>query len=597
MGPARERAMSSLVALALLVLLGSVSTPAFWREGWFYLALGTTASYAFVEPYFTRPQDVVANCIGAIAAGVAAASSGLASVWVTYVVGAALLLVAALVAILAPDAWRLKPMAFRLATKAGQARALGGIGLSLHVVALAADGTARIQFLAIGVLLSVSILLIDWPKVWRAVVAQPTETATALAAIGPQTILLAVASQPLELGCRLAIEGERSTAGWVLARFPHRKGARYAVVLETEVLNVFGNFPAAARVRQTEPTVELLGTVDEGTGDMTVAFQPIRPLTLGEPIALANPEQPRLLYQVTAQQLGARIWEGGRILVAHATARLVGELGNGFIRGGPYLPKPHSQIIRVRRWQQGLPLGYEGIGRAVGTDVEIGLRMDVEAPSHIALLGMSGMGKTAIAHRLSQAVAHQAVVIVVDTTGEYRGRLGLSLWDGDVNRLGYFVAEPTGDPPLRTAELVLECLNAGAAEYRRDQGHSLPRVILLEEAHGLVPEWNFALRNQQDQVARTTRMIMQARKYNMTFLMVSQRTAVVSKSALSQCENYIILRTIDQTSLEYLQAIVGEELRQAIPRLKRYEAVCVGPNFNADEPVIVSISPPETATD
>jgi DNA helicase HerA-like ATPase len=116
--------------------------------------------------------------------------------------------------------------------------------------------------------------------------------------------------------------------------------------------------------------------------------------------------------------------------------------------------------------------------------------------------------------------------------------------------------------------------------------------MLLEEAHTFVPEWNFALRNQQDQVALTTRAIMQARKYGITILMVSQRTAVVSKSALSQCENYIILKTLDGTSLEYLEGLVGPEMRDAIPGLDRFEAICVGPAFNADEPVIVTLSPP-----
>jgi hypothetical protein len=43
-------------------------------------------------------------------------------------------------------------------------------------------------------------------------------------------------------------------------------------------------------------------------------------------------------------------------------------------------------------------------------------------------------------------------------------------------------------------------------------------------------------------------------------------------------------------SLEYFESVVGPEVRDAIPALGRYEAVCVGPAFNVDEPVIVKLS-------
>jgi DNA helicase HerA-like ATPase len=88
-------------------------------------------------------------------------------------------------------------------------------------------------------------------------------------------------------------------------------------------------------------------------------------------------------------------------------------------------------------------------------------------------------------------------------------------------------------------------------------------------------------------------MIMQARKFGLRFVLVSQRTAVVSKSALSQCENYIVLRTIDATSLDYLETLVGRDLREAISGLDRFDALGVGPAFNAETPVIVTLTPPE----
>jgi DNA helicase HerA-like ATPase len=133
-------------------------------------------------------------------------------------------------------------------------------------------------------------------------------------------------------------------------------------------------------------------------------------------------------------------------------------------------------------------------------------------------------------------------------------------------------------------------MKAANAEYLA--GSPFRRVLLLEEAHGFVPEWNISTFPQRDATAESTRYIMQARKFGLRFVMVSQRTAVVSKSALSQCENYVVLRTTDETSLTYLEAVMGREAREALPRLRRFEAVCMGPAFNADGPVIVSLDAP-----
>jgi hypothetical protein len=204
---------------------------------------------------------------------------------------------------------------------------------------------------------------------------------------------------------------------------------------------------------------------------------------------------------------------------------------------------------------------------------------------------MSGMGKTAVGQRICKTLGDSNVVVVLDTTGEYATRLGFPAFVDDLDTPGYTVFEPAGDPPEQAKVFVKKCMEAGVAEYRANAGVK-SRVILLEEAHSFVPEWNFALRNQQDEVSYTTRMIMQSRKFGLSFVIVSQRTAVVSKSALSQCENYIILRTIDQTSLDYLESVVGKEMRDAIPSLDRYEAICVGPAFSAEEPVIVSLAAP-----
>jgi len=153
------------------------------------------------------------------------------------------------------------------------------------------------------------------------------------------------------------------------------------------------------------------------------------------------------------------------------------------------------------------------------------------------------------------------------------------------------VYEPVGDPTLRATELVNQLMQHAAQEFQANH-QPRPRNVLFEEAHSFIPEWNFVTLNQRDNVNDTTRMIMQARKYGLRFIIVSQRTAVVSKSGLSQCDNYIVCRTIDHTGLEYIESLSGTAFRDTLSNLRKYEALCMGPAFNSDQPVSIELDPP-----
>jgi hypothetical protein len=382
-----------------------------------------------------------------------------------------------------------------------------------------------------------------------------------------------------------------SARGTLLRSTPHAQGLRYGIALSDEWTTVSAAFPQDVTLRARAGDRGCVGAAGTGSTERIVEFDAFRELTVGDPLVMRTPER-TLLYQVARLRLAEENWAGSQALLPHATAHLVGWPTEAWIRAVTHLPRPHEPIVRAEGVSGSLNANFYRVGRIKGTDIPLGLRIDVERRGHIAILGMSGMGKTAVAHRICSTLGSDHVVVALDTTGEYASRLSFPAWSaGDFDTLGHFVCEPSGDPPDRAAAFIEKCMTAGAAEYRRGE---MPkrRVVLLEEAHTFLPEWNVALRAQQERVAFSTRMIMQARKFGLTFVIVSQRTAVVSKSALSQCENYIILKTLDQTGLEYLESLVGPELRDAIPSLERYEAMCVGPAFNSDAPVIISLDPP-----
>lgn len=78
--------------------------------------------------------------------------------------------------------------------------------------------------------------------------------------------------------------------------------------------------------------------------------------------------------------------------------------------------------------------------------------------------------------------------------------------------------------------------------------------IVLEEAHSLVPEFN-AIVNDGDKAATngTAKAILQGRKFGFGCLLITQRTANVTKSILNQCNSVFALQMFDATGMEFLR--------------------------------------------
>ena len=132
-------------------------------------------------------------------------------------------------------------------------------------------------------------------------------------------------------------------------------------------------------------------------------------------------------------------------------------------------------------------------------------------------------------------------------------------------------------------------------EYKNGSVRS--RVLILDEAHQFIPEPAGLGFNApgRDSAYKFGVLMMQVRKFGLTVVLVSQRTAVVGKSALSQCENLIAFKSVDQTGLDYLEAVLGENARLLLPALAHAQALVFGPAASTDAPVAVQIASPDGA--
>ncbi|MEK6285646.1 MAG: DUF87 domain-containing protein [Acidobacteriota bacterium] len=115
--------------------------------------------------------------------------------------------------------------------------------------------------------------------------------------------------------------------------------------------------------------------------------------------------------------------------------------------------------------------------------------------------------------------------------------------------------------------------------------------LVLEEAHSLIPEWN-SVASEGDKVATngTAKAILQGRKYGLGCLVVTQRTANVTKSILNQCNTVFALRVFDATGMDFLKNYVGEEYAGVLSTLEDRHAVAFGRASSCSNPVLIRLN-------
>ncbi|ADG73714.1 protein of unknown function DUF87 [Cellulomonas flavigena DSM 20109] len=589
----RVRVFQALAATAILLVAASNVSSEPLAQWWFWVAATTALTLALVEPYYTGVQAAMLFGAAGLAAGLTADRAGVEPLWIGHVVLAGAVFVAALTA-LASQPGRLRDGSRWVATRFGRPLWLGLSAVTIEALRQAASGAPTIAMtLAGGTLAAVLVAAPDWYRLVG--VAQPAPDGIAIfeTAVEPNLMLLAT-DRRYTPGAYVEVHGVTASRGVVVGNLAHKGGNRIQVALEEpwhEVADSSGQ--QCEVVTLSHPPARAVAFVSEGSTDRVLSLRPFGGLVRGDTVYWEEATSgARYLYQVVARELAREMWDASSVVTERATAVLLGAAGPGGLTPGTALPAPYVPVLSADEVTGPLAPGFERIGTIAGTALPFGVSVAQLRGHHLAILGMSGMGKSTVARRLIDLMSSASVVVSLDGTGEYRARFGLPAWNDAVGLTtpGAWVYEPAGVPALRVSEFIKMAMTQAAAEYA--VGDPLRRTVLLEEAHSYLPEWNFvADRNESSYVAQSCRYILQARKFGLSFILVSQRTAVISKSALSQCESYIALRTLDATSLEYLEGVLGSQFRETVSGLQRYQAVCAGPAFSTSTPVVVNLDP------
>jgi hypothetical protein len=134
--------------------------------------------------------------------------------------------------------------------------------------------------------------------------------------------------------------------------------------------------------------------------------------------------------------------------------------------------------------------------------------------------------------------------------------------------------------------LLMACASLGETEDARV-------CLVLEEAHSLAPEPSEGLsREDQRAVTATARSVLQGRKYGYGCLLITQRTANVTKTILNQCHTVFALRSYDATGIAFLANYLGEAYSRVLSSLPDFHAAAFGAGISSKAPIVIRLNDP-----
>ncbi len=390
---------------------------------------------------------------------------------------------------------------------------------------------------------------------------------------------------------------------------------------------------------------ELVGFVVENSSISVISFEVSMQTDLREgDVVFANTKGAEVFYQI----IGAETFEesfdqnprGTHVVRA---AQLGAYSSKDGFKKYAWLPMMNEPIfVAASRTFQAPELSKDEfvIGKLPSTSITAVARVNELIEYHTAILGVTGTGKTELALDIIREAAWRGTkIFCVDFTGDYRVRLAdlgpifpspdrkkatameglLAAIDSfgfkaeaeksklktllneirdetakviddflknDETQLAIFELSEISNSKagLRLTEIYLSAIMNWAREHRRAR----QILICLEEAHTIVPEVNSGFDGETRWVVeRIGQIALQGRKYGVGLLVITQRTALVSKTILSQCNTFLTHSLIDQTSLSFLESVYSSQHVRLIPNLGKFEFLGFGKGLKAERPIIL----------
>jgi len=365
--------------------------------------------------------------------------------------------------------------------------------------------------------------------------------------------------------------------------------------------------------RQIDPESDTpISVIDAGSNIGSIKFfiHPDFSLRKGEIVWTLTDNSTRVYYQITqANIVEQNTINGNTIKNVMVSANQLGIWLKEGLRFEEFSWVPPAgnliyHIIKNGTTESKIPSNQTMVGTIPNSDFPVLAKVDDLVTHNTAVIGITGSGKSILAFHLIEAfIANDIKVLILDITREHFVYLDkynptplkladeVKNWFESKSQIGIHQFANSLNYPQTTMEFsskAFELLKNVPLEAGKNV---TPRLcIVFEEAHSLIPEWNqVASKGDENFVNTTSRTILQGRKFGMGSLIITQRTANVTKTILNQCNTMIAMRSFDQTGLNFLSNYMGEEYSQAISTLPMRDAIIVGKASSCHSPVIFTI--------
>ena len=317
-----------------------------------------------------------------------------------------------------------------------------------------------------------------------------------------------------------------------------------------------------------------------------------------------------------------------------------------------WIPKIYAPVFAVSP-SESLGFQREFVGHLPNTDYGIAVNAHKLVTHNTAILGILGSGKTSLALELIKRLVEDHIKVwVIDITGQYEPALGKLVHkskqanaddkinntiksteeckkqnqaDGGNHRAfadaiqehfqvfkrddswrirvfnpgKYNVTEQTskvysgqaGIGRLTPSQITRIVAEEMLKHLEKEMSDKARVCLVLEEAHSLVPEWNsVAYQGDKEATNGTAKAIMQGRKYGFGCILITQRTANVTKSILNQCNTIFGLKVFDATGMDFLSNYIGTDYAGVLATLPDRQCVAFGSALNTQLPLIVELN-------
>ena len=286
------------------------------------------------------------------------------------------------------------------------------------------------------------------------------------------------------------------------------------------------------------------------------------------------------------------------------------------------------------------------IGVIPNTNFPVVIKKDLALTHHTAVVGVTGTGKSVFSRNLIREYLNEEKmkVICIDFTGEYKDKFNdlnpIDIIDKETenrifieinnneNRVASAFNRETDEVKKKKQEISGKMVEKISAFLKDNSSKisiiDLPEVVntseifeyirlfiksifhvakkeksfgnkvclVLEEAHTIIPEWNFAgisEKSAQPLLNSIAQIALQGRKYDVGLLVIAQRTANVSKTILTQCNTIVSFQGFDKTSSDFLANYFGDGIAKILPTLKFRQAIVAGKALKSNVPMIFEV--------